>query len=45
MSIQIHTQPIPEHVAEACAWLWAAERCASPGCRVACAIAPPRPRH
>ena len=26
MSIQIHTQPIPEHVAEACAWLSAAER-------------------
>ena len=26
MSIQIHTQPIPEHVADACAWLSAAER-------------------
>jgi hypothetical protein len=26
MSTQIHTQPIPEYVAEACAWLSAAER-------------------
>jgi hypothetical protein len=26
MSIEIATQPIPEHIAEACAWLSAAER-------------------
>jgi hypothetical protein len=26
MSIEIPTQPIPEHIAEACAWLSAAER-------------------
>jgi hypothetical protein len=28
--IEIDTQPIPEHVAEACAWLSAAERCREP---------------
>ena len=26
MSIEIPTQPIPDHIAEACAWLSAAER-------------------
>lgn len=26
MSIEIPTQPIPNHIAEACAWLYAAER-------------------
>jgi hypothetical protein len=26
MSIEIETQPIPSHIAEACAWLSAAER-------------------
>jgi hypothetical protein len=30
MSIQIPTQPLPEHVAEACAWLSAAERYCEP---------------
>ena len=30
MSIEIRTQPIPEHVAEACTWLSAAERCREP---------------
>jgi hypothetical protein len=28
--IEIDTQPIPEYVAEACAWLSAAERCREP---------------
>ena len=30
MRIEITTQPLPEHVAEACAWLSAAERCREP---------------
>ena len=30
MSIEIPTQPLPEHVAEACAWLSAAERYCEP---------------
>jgi hypothetical protein len=30
MRIEIPTQPLPEHVAEACAWLSAADRCHEP---------------
>jgi hypothetical protein len=53
MSIEIPTQPIPDHIAVACAWLSAAERHTAQQLRqrldagdvldILCAVAPPYP--